>query len=578
MPRAVPEVVLRVAGCAAVAAGLWVCGIAGVWAQDGVLCGRLADTLGATGMFSEEELARELGKCEAEAALCISELEESEEGGWARRYAGLPRGIAVVELEGVRSAGQARRLCAGCAGLAVMGANGIQDGRGTVRECLSDPGGGGLVGDMLEWASERVASVGRAAWEVLGDPENCFSCVVLLFVVGSVHAVGEAGFSVLVGVAVVIGPLVFLIWLTVKLGRHLVGTTAAQGGAEGGGAWPEIIGGSVRFGIAALFLGVGLGGSDVVYQWMVERVVTPAVSVGMGVGSEVAAGVLSFGGSERSALGYASRRWEEMRDAAQARLPDAVAEAVGPGGPAEEMGIEVMKLASALHLVGSLGMARGVGYMVDAGQGSSKTETLVAVVSGGLMLLMFGVFMVFLAVRLVDPLLRLAVVLAVSPLLVMAWVFPATQVAAWTGLRSFLHGIAFFIVAGVLYGVALQLVVLAMVGPEGFGPGGLDRFLEDLTSVEDSIDADGHVDVVKPAVTLVMALVSLGLAGQVGQIASMFAGLQPQGSVSENVERSAQSFGMGAVGMMWHGAVAAGGIAGRGMGRVGRRLFGGVGG
>ena len=571
------------AACAAVpllAAVLWACGIAGARAQVGGYCAPMAALLQENAALSDEELAREMGKCEAEAVACVSELAATEAGGWVRQSPGYDDGFGVpglrVPLAGVRTEGGARRRCADCAMAAVLGAHDMETGRSSVRACLLDPGEGGVLGSIVGWASGQVATVGEAAWRVLEKPENCFSCVVLLFVVGSVHAVGEAGFGVLAGVVAVIGVPVFLIWLSVKLGRHLLAPVPAQGGVEGGGAWPEILAGLSRFLVAATLVGASAAGSDRdrIYQWMVSRVVTPAVSVGMGVGGEVAAGVLAEGGPERSAFGYAAQRWQELYRSARARLPDGVRAAVGPDGPASEMGAEVMKLASALHLVGSLGMARGVGYMVDAGQGSSRSHALVAVFAGALMLLMFGIFMVFLAVRLVDPLLRLAVVLAVSPLLVLAWVFPATQVAAWTGLRTLVHAIAFFVVAGVLYGVALQMVVLSIVGPEGFGPGGLERFLQDLHTGRDSVGPFGQVNVVRPAVTLVMAMVALGLAGQVSQIASMFAGLQPQGGVAESVERSGQSFGMGAVALGWHGMIAAGGYAGRFLWGGGRRLFG----
>ena len=531
------------------------------WWGSALACSNLAAEMREEGLFSEAEIAREVQKCEEERDACVASLVE-EDGKWfrvsERRVRGRPVGTRD-EIRGVATRGAAESRCGTCAGLVGIG------NRGSMPECLENAESSWVVG----WLGRRVASIGRAVWEQLSDPEGCFSCVVLLFVIGSLHAVGEAGFGALSDVAIVVGPVIFLLWLAVKLGRHLTGVTPDRGFS----AWQEIGPGAARFAVAAVLLMMASEGGSGVYSWMVENVVGPGLVSGMEIGAGVSRGVLAGSGGVGEIDAYVEERWEAMRDSSLRRLPASVAAAVGPGGVAEGMADGAMRLVSALHLVGSMGLSRAVGYLADAGQASNKIGGMVALLVGGLLMMLFGVFLVMLGVQLVDPFLRVAVALAASPLLVVAWVFPASQAAAWVGLRTLLYAIAFFVVAGIVYGMAMQIVLLSIVGAGDFSEG-IEAFLRNLNMGLDAIEqqsAGGDLDVVKPVVTALMTMVAMGLARQAGQIAGMFASFGAQGGVAEAVEQRTMGFGGQAMAFGWQGAMLAMG----GGFRAGRGLFAG---
>ena len=527
-------------------------------------CGELADDLREGGGLTEDEIREEVRKCREEAQSCEGALVERG-GEWFYTWQGGFFGQAQRELQ-VQGAGteeSARRRCGACAGLVAAER---QDG---MRECLSN--------EDAAWGTafvaRQVASVAKTLWLELSDPSRCFSCVVLLFVVGSVHAVGSAGFDALSGVAVVLGPVLWLLWLSVKLGRHLLGVTPDKGRS----AWAEIGPGAARLAVASVLLMMSAGGGRGVYDWMVGNIVGPGLQVAMEVGAGVSRGVLAAAGSAGDVMDYARSRVTEMQSASVARLPGTVRDAVSGGGEAEGIADGVMSLAAALHTTGSMGLARAVGYLADAGQGCNTLGAVVSFLVGALLFLIFGMFLVVMGVRLIDPLLRLAVVLAVSPLLVVAWLFPATQQAAWVGLRTVLYALAFFLLAGIVYAMALQMVMISIVGPGDLAQG-VEAFLADLTVGRDAVAAGCNLDIVKPVVTALMALVAMALAGQVSQIAGMFSSLNAQGGVSEAVEQRTMGFGMSAGGLAVQTAAMSAGffgrMVGRGVGRV-RAGFGG---
>lgn len=534
------------------------------WAGDAVACEQLADALGEVEGLTDDDIREEVEKCEVEARSCVGSLVERE-GKWfyAGRQPWLSLGARETEVQGVGTEQSAQRRCSACAGLVAAER---QDG---MEECLgNEDAAWGIAG-----IARRVSSVAKLLWLELSEPGRCFSCVVLLFVVGSVHAVGAAGFDALSAVAVALGPVLWLLWLSVKLGRHLVGVVPEKGKS----AWAEIGPGAARMAVAAVLLMMSAGGGRGVYDWMVENLVGPGLQVAMEAGAGVSRSVLAAAGNSGDVVAYAQGRVREMQSASVARLPGMVRDAVSAGGEAAGIADGVMSLAAALHTTGSMGLARAVGYLADAGQGCNTLGAVVSFLGGLLLFLIFGMFLVVMGVRLIDPLLRLAVVLAVSPLLVVAWLFPATQSAAWVGLRTLLYAMAFFLLAGIVYAMALQMVMISIVGPGDLSQG-VEAFLADLTVGRDAVQQNCDLDMVKPVVTALMAMVAMALAGQVSQIAGMFSSLNAQGGVAEAVEQRSMGFGMGAGAMAWQTAAMSAGFFGRMVGGGFGRLRGAVGG
>jgi len=392
-------------------------------------------------------------------------------------------------------------------------------------------------------------------YRFLDDPGACLVCRVLGNVVVLFEQVGEIAFEVLAPAVtnLLAGGAAMLVAFQAARRVFAWGDSAA--------GWLEQVVSGVRIVLASIVLATVSYGAEAgaVFRVLYDAVLGPAVQVAVLAGSEL---LVQIG---RSGSAFESSMLSELDEEAEAIIA-----ALPEGDPAKESALVagVMKLAAGLHMVGRLGLAQGVGFIGDAAQtGSSFAGTAwIGAGIGILILLWFVVFVVLVGMRLVDPLLRASVVLALAPVLVAAWCFPLFRHMAVTGLRTLGYCCVYFLVAGVVYLVAFELVIASQNVVEARS---FDAIAERLLCAGERLvehDGEWRVDVSLAVLTLVAVMLANSLIGVVGQIAGMLTDYRSDEGIAAAAEGEAR--GVGTKAMM---------VAGYALATVGSHLVGRVG-
>ena len=302
----------------------------------------------------------------------------------------------------------------------------------------------------------------------MSDPQNCVVCYLLLGLVNVVVPVGHASYSLLLAPVTLLLGVGLAAALTIGAGQilYMPGSPQAQAG------WQGLLGTSIRFIVALLLVGgaSALGATAAtsasasatgVFDHLYCRLVGPALGLSVQTGLvllEGASGIVDgLGGRPGGGLMDQARIDAELFLSGSDSVDPCDAFA-GPGRPSTSGLHGLSVLAAGLQRVGQLGLAQGVGFIRDAALVGGGAERWVAVVGGVLVMMMYAMFLVTAAMRLVDPVLRLALVLAASPLLCAAWVFRPTRRMAEVGARSFLYAVLYFLLCGVVYGVSFSII------------------------------------------------------------------------------------------------------------------------
>ena len=329
---------------------------------------------------------------------------------------------------------------------------------------------------------DALLAPAQSLYYSLSDPTACIVCDVLSTVLGVIRPIGAVGFDLLL-----IPSLVFLglgLMFTVVTGAGKILLSPVQSSRP----WSDLAVSGIRFVVALLLLGgasalspssfsTGSTSSsgvssqcnsfDVLYGRLVEPLMGTGIALGMVLLDHVTVG--SFTGSAGlSSAGegpfLAGARDHARRVVARGNRSTFSGRCVvAPssstlGGPL--LGFDnLLVYASSLQLLGSLGMAQGIGFLRDAQVVAEGGSRWIAFIAGVLILLLFAVFIIVAGIRLLDPLLRVTIVVAISPLLIVAWVFGPTRNAARVGLRVFAYAFFFFVVAGAIYGIAFTLIL-----------------------------------------------------------------------------------------------------------------------
>ena len=339
------------------------------------------------------------------------------------------------------------------------------------RTCLESLRAGKPVPSKLAHVLDMLLMPAHALYVKLADPQSCIVCLLLLTVLDIVRPIGAIAFDLLLIPTLVLLSLGFMFALLVGAGKVLLSPV------QSARPWTDLAASSVRFVIAIVLLGgaavlttASLSGTsstsstcnsfDVFFARLIEPFMGTSISLGMVMLDHVTQHAFGATTAPRSPFLIEAT---DMATKYRALRPKPSTTRCRPAAPPPTAGLagfdNLLVYASGLQLLGSLGMAQGIGFLRDAQVVSEGGARWIAFIAGVLLLLLFAVFIVVAGIRLLDPLLRVLLIVALSPLLVAAWVFGPTRSAARVGLRAFAYAFFFFVVAGVIYGIAFSLLL-----------------------------------------------------------------------------------------------------------------------
>ena len=231
----------------------------------------------------------------------------------------------------------------------------------------------------------------------------------------------------------------------------------------------------------------------------------------------------------------------------------------------EELAGSVNRLAWAAHTVGILGLARAAGFLADRHGGQVGLYNVLAAVLGIVMAVMFIYFVVRSGMRMLGPVLRIALVLTLSPVLIAAYAFGWSRHAAHAGLRALAYAAVYLLLAGLVFALAVQVM---LVGFAGVGAGSYEELVRALSEGGEAFLGNGEVDIAKVIVTFITMLMAEGLMRSIDTVAGQVAQYEAQGGdVGEQVE--SQVGGVGST-MMNLTMVAGPALFAKGFGMAGR--------
>ena len=325
-----------------------------------------------------------------------------------------------------------------------------------------------------------VSQQAMSLYVYISHPETCVVCFLLATIIDLVYPLGIAAWALLVYPVTLMLAVAFAIALSIGAARIVLSGESGQ--------WLVLVGSLVRYAIALIVLGSAAAMSG---SWYTTAVTTSSLASSVGSGATFRELYCNF---VDPALGLATSTGLTLLEitatfdvstvqTSAAATPDlegslarkaAVAAKVymerTASGHARCDGVSRSDLqglygsvvfAAGLHAVGMLGFAQGVGYMNDASAinpEASDTSGIILLIGGGILVLMYMLFMVTAGVRLIDPVIRILLACAGAPLLAAAWVFAPTRRATEVGLRAVLYAILYLIFSGIVYGLAFVVV------------------------------------------------------------------------------------------------------------------------
>ena len=542
LPPGSPGLEAAQARAAAAAAAAYPDGAAGARAHGAALA-RYKAALGDCARQS----AVDAGECRERLVACT----ESAAGRAFVPLVGWEQGYDAAALDGMAAAGEG---CAAQIEAAVEQCRAddlVGPGRkyGSVTECAV--GDSGVFEDTLDAVLRPVLEgmhwIGSGVLASFEDEDACFVCRLLWMFVRTVYGVGQAGFGLLAGPMLGLLGIAFAGWLVIQAARMALAVRRE----EATGGWPAMARGGVRYVIGLVLLGglSGAGSPTAVFDGVVQSLVGPVLGMSVAGG---AAMIGEVGGS--GVLEEARRRGGAIVAELEAELP--------VDGPLRPLATGMMDLAMACHMVGGVGLAKAASFFGSEIGFADVMTALLAAVLGLLLGFMFVMFLITSGLRLLDPVVRVVIVLALSPVLVAAWVFPSTRNAAVVGLRVLAHAAVFFLACGVLFGLALELVLQAVGQTSGLSYAeiveGVRAGRIGATTLNNELDFFGVVVVF---ITLLLAEAVMRLPGEV---AGQLTDYRIQEGVGEQVEGNVRNMGERLFGLGLHGALSLGGrVAGK---------------
>ena len=477
--------------------------------------------------------------------------------------------------------------------------NGDDIGTGTYRSALDAcvKGKGDLAAIEKERAEAKGGSwLGRGALDLIAgttqnlavyvrrklqEPTNCITCLVVVYSAIKMEDIAIEGFNIIAWPCLIFVMALFGIWVLLKLVPVVGGMTSAQSM----GGWQPLLGGFCCFVLVLVFLGVYVakGGNDKdrvdnsFADYMFKNIVAPGLSIGAGMGTAITDHIIASGSPDL-------KRWMDNPDPncqhsgcptyreqviegsyqtlASYKLvdPNTLAKIKAGTNGIGGMTRNLLGLTAVINFVGAMGMSRAAGYLGDAQKSRGAFSGAFSALIGILLLMAFVTFMLYGVLRLVDPLIRLMTILALSPVLAISFVFPSTRQVATTGMRGFLYAVAYLAVCGVVYSIVVQFLMVSFVSDiSGAGTQTVAEFLNDLAEGTDALLPSGKLDVVKPLLTFLIVSIGIAVLAYVPQLAGLLSGYSGAGGIGDEIRNTLQGLGRTGISVGVHGAMAAGG-------------------
>ena len=404
-------------------------------------------------------------------------------------------------------------------------------------------------------------------------PDACVPCLLVAGVAKISSVIGHAAFRVLSVPLLMVTVSAWLLTMTFLFAKLLSsGARIPYGPVAGSAAWLAI----------PLFVLGGIGGiSDAgpeIFPQLYSGLVAPAVSFAVDGGNALL----------RASLFTSASRGSDLDAFITAALPahmDHYATIFGtPTGAAERVVTALFRMFIAVQHLAVLGIARGALFM-SATEDLGWFMTAASMILGLVLCISFLIFFIVAGLRLVDPLLRLALAIATAPVWIAGLPFDALRRGPCSQMgRSFTYAIVSLFLAGLIYGIAasmlMQAFALSIALPDATFTQLFERSVitfntptdDDATAralspiLERQLPPGASDSVfylnVAPAILLVMGLLlSTVLLGSIGILASMFSGFQAQGSLAGDVERMVSgNVHTLANGVLWAGTAVAGAV------------------
>ena len=394
----------------------------------------------------------------------------------------------------------------------------------------------------------RLSFIGGFSTAILNQlsaPESCMSCQLIAWIVRVIRAIGQAAFDVLVGTVLALSGALFVLWLAWTLGRQLVGLTAGSGRS----GWRSVSDTGLRFLLILVVFGAFSApgtGSGVVYEWIFSNLLSPVMELAAVTGTELLPISAQAGGSAR--IASFSDKLDQATAANVAYVGGSGVGASAGSGDGGALLDALVKLATGLHLIGQVGVARSIAYITEQ-DSYAQIGAWASVAVGVVLLVFFLSFVVVAGLRLVDPVLRLAVALALSPLLFAAYVFPAFRGTAATGARLVAYAALYLVVAGAVYGVVFAMLVESMAASCGEGaPQAFEALMVSVSGDGSATlpkcpvtavvagDAARHPDIASALILLVGLFLGQALIASVGTMAGSIASYSAQDNIASGAE------------------------------------------
>ena len=399
-------------------------------------------------------------------------------------------------------------------------------------------------GDGDSYFGSLIAAIGtpgelllKALLEKLSHPQSCFPCIVLHSVSNVLSGISETAYSLISVPIGIVLPVCVAVWIAVRAARYFAALSASM--ERTARPWKDMLESGGLFLVAAI--ATGLLATDNSYS-VLSSIVYQLVLLGASGASAVSdifhdilsvthATTVSIPGIPATTIIVPANPAEEGQVYADYLMPSVSSD------PADLVLYYVLVLAGAMHHISAQGIGLAATYWACMHSVPNNVpHQLLLLAIGGILLLLFIVLLVSSALRLLDPLLRVFFVLALSPLLFAFLPFRTTRSLFVAGARAPLYAAVFYLITGIIFTIMFVLLAQYL---------GADLKWPDKSSDQFSpmCRQSGVVDIYHTLQVFLSVLVAQALVQQAGQIAGQLTDYRLQGGVGEQVGQQAMSLG-----------------------------------
>ena len=311
-----------------------------------------------------------------------------------------------------------------------------------------------FINEYLSAASNDAYDWGSGLMLQLVRPEACFMCTLVTGVVRFIHIAGGAAFSVITAPVLIVMVAAFLLYQTITISRHFV--------SSGRIPWATTIAPFIWFTVAVLLMGaIHHGAASGIFADLFHGLLAPFLTLSLSAGQIVLDSMaLSFSAAhDPSSTFSAFTLARDILADDHMRLSQDSFGSVPPNSSQYDMLSGLTRALMSIHMICILGMSRGLLYLTNL-TGLASLMGWLSIAVGALLFTAFLVFFLIAQARVIDPLVRLAVVLSFAPIIIATLPFPGLRA---TTLRPVLRAVgycgAYFLLLGIIYALVIYFML-----------------------------------------------------------------------------------------------------------------------